>query len=187
MKPRRLVLLLVVSFSGLFLMSNCGSKGQLCRQKIAALEGEIASLQRELRSEREIKQQIVAVTDGLREENESLKREIETYRAELVTPSVVSIRECEAKLKGCQALKSEAEKKAYAMGMLDVWQSISVSAVPESSGWLMKDYYLSFSITLRNRTVFTFKVQTSGPESGFSKHFSRMADAASILAIMVPK
>ena len=187
MKRSRLLALVMLLFTGSLSMVCCATKGQLSRQRAAALEREIASLQRELQSERQVKQQYAAMADGLRAEEESLKRQVEDYKAELRTPDVVSVRECEAKLKGCRELRSEAEKKAYVTGMLDVWQSLSVSAIPEESGWLVKDYYLSFCISVKNKPVFTCKVQTSSSESGFSKTFSRMADAASIVAIMIPK
>lgn len=136
----------------------------------------------------------IALEQTIQDKNEEiiyLEKTIENYKEKLNEAEIMSIFECRARLAGCMEAKEatyrtidEIEKKALYKGMLAVWQSLSIEAVPEVEGRFFKNHYLNFRIKVKDQPVYNYRVKTDEPEGGFSSAFSSFFGLTSLFSIL---
>ena len=136
----------------------------------------------------------IALEQTIRDKNEEimyLEEAIEDYKKKLNEAEIVSILECRAKLGGCIEAKEaitrtikEVEEKALYKGMLTVWQSLTIEAVPEVEGRFFKDNYLNFIIKVKDQPVYNYRVKTDNPEGGFSNAFTSLFSITSLFSLL---
>lgn len=136
----------------------------------------------------------ISLEQTIKDKNEEimyLEKTIEDYKEKLNEAEMMSILECRARLAGCIEAKEattrtidEIEEKALYKGMLTVWQSLSIEAVPEVEGRFFKDHYLNLRIKVKDQPVYNFRVKTEKPEGGFSSAFSSLFSVTSLFSIL---
>ena len=186
------------------LLTGCATKGDIYKAKLSEKDAKIQSAVAERNSAISLSREIQNEIERLKEENEKLRernsilqRHNNEYSERIKSAEITNILECKAQIDSCEALRAqykikaeelriETKEKAYALGMLRVWEALSIVATPEERGMLFKDHYLNIMVKVDNRVTYQFRVKTEEKENGFSKVLSTTADIASLIMLKKP-